>query len=393
MSANGRESMTPRVQTPRTFEEAAGLLAAAAGEGLTVRARGGGTKLEWGRPVAGPDVELRMGALDQIVEHNAGDLTAILEAGTPLARAQEQFAQAGQMLAVDPPLSSARDTDDGTATIGGVIATGDSGPLRHRYGAPRDLILGMTVALADGTLASSGGKVIKNVAGYDIGKLFAGSFGTLGMILSVSVRLHPLPTSSHTALGATSEPSVGAAAARALAASGLELDALDIAWRSGRGGLLARCTGAQSRARAERAAKLMRQAGLEHIDIADDDVGLWARQRAGQRSSSAALVRVAARPSELPQVLEAAGHCDGTLVGRVALGCSYIELAPEAIAMLRAELPAGAHAVILDAPERARTTNDVWGAPETPGLALMRRLKERFDPAGTCNPGIFVGGI
>ena len=387
--------MTARVQTPMTFDEAAGMLAAAAGEGLTIRPQGGATKLGWGRVTRPPDIELHTSKLDHVLEHNTGDLTAVLEAGLPLARAQERFAQAGQMLAVDPPLGS-RDGDDAGssgATLGGVIATGDSGPLRHRYGAPRDLILGMTVALADGTIARSGGKVIKNVAGYDIGKLFAGSFGTLGTILSVSVRLHPLPTSSHTALGATSDPQVQSAAARTLAAAGLELDALDIAWRAGRGGVLARCTGARSAERAERTAALMRDAGLEHVDVTDDDATLWARQRAGQRSAAAAIVRVNARPSQLPSVVSAAGHCDGTLVGRAALGCSYIELAPDAIGMLRAELPAGVHAVVLDAPERVRAALDPWGAQESPGLALMRRLKDRFDPSGTCNPGVFVGGI
>jgi glycolate oxidase FAD binding subunit len=134
-------------------------------------------------------------ALTQIIEHNAGDLTATLEAGVPLAHAQQTFARAGQMLALDPPTGA-----DGSATIGGIVATGDSGPLRHRYGAPRDLVVGMTFALGDGTIARSGGKVIKNVAGYDLAKLFAGSFGTLGMILSVSVRLHPLPATTQGAL-------------------------------------------------------------------------------------------------------------------------------------------------------------------------------------------------
>ncbi len=157
-------------------------------EGLTVRVRGGGTKLGWGTPAQDPDLELSTASLDQLLEHNVGDLTAVLEPGVPLARAQERFAEAGQMLALDPPLG-----EGGAATVGGVLATADSGPLRHRYGAPRDLVLGMTVVLADGTVARSGGHVIKNVAGYDIAKLFSGSFGTLGLILQVAVRLHPLP--------------------------------------------------------------------------------------------------------------------------------------------------------------------------------------------------------
>ncbi len=170
--------------------------------------------------------------LNRIVEHNVGDLTAVLEAGVPLARAQEAFAEEGQMLALDPPLGRGSSRD---ATIGGVIATGDSGPLRHRYGAPRDLVVGMTVALSDGTIAKSGGKVIKNVAGYDIAKLFSGGFGTLGAILAVSVRLHPAPPKTATAVGDSLEPEGLAAAATKLAMAPLELDALDVAWRADRG--------------------------------------------------------------------------------------------------------------------------------------------------------------
>ena len=113
-----------------------------------------------------------------------GDFTAVLEAGVPFAEAQAAFAEHGQRLAWDPP-------DPGGATIGGIVATADSGPLRHRYGGVRDLVVGTTVVLSDGTVAKSGGKVIKNVAGYDLAKLFAGSFGTLGLIASISVRLHP----------------------------------------------------------------------------------------------------------------------------------------------------------------------------------------------------------
>jgi glycolate oxidase FAD binding subunit len=384
-----------KAESPATFDDAAALLAEAAAGGLTVRPRGAGTKLGWGRPVSAPDIELRTGSLDRIVEHNAGDLTAVLEAGVPLARAQEQFAQAGQILAIDPPLSEPDGGEEqiGIATIGGVIATGDSGPLRHRYGAPRDLILGMTVALADGTIARSGGKVIKNVAGYDIAKLFTGSFGTLGAILSVSVRLHPLAAISHTALGATGDPTLQAEAVRRLAASGLELEALDVAWRAGRGGVLARCAGLEAARRAARAAALMSEAGLEGVEIADDDAPLWARQRAGQRSAAAALVRVAARPSALPAVVAATEHCGGTLVGRGAIGSSYVEVDPDAVAMLRAELPGGAYAVVLDAPASARQSIDVWGAAESPAVALMRRLKHRFDPGDVLNPGVFVGGI
>jgi glycolate oxidase FAD binding subunit len=375
---------------PGTIEEAAAVLAAAGAGGRTVRIRGGGTKLGWGAPTSDPAIELRTARLHRIAEHNVGDLTAVLEAGVPLATAQEAFAEAGQMLALDPPLSA---VGRAGATIGGVFASGDSGPLRHRLGGPRDLVLGVTVALSDGTVARSGGKVIKNVAGYDIAKLFVGSFGTLGAILSVNVRLHPVITGTATALGASSDADTLAAAAIRLAALPLELDALDIAWRSGRGGLLARTSGAEGARRARRIADLLRGAGLEQVDLITMDEPLWARQRAGQRSASLALVRVAARPSQLPRVLAAADSCGGTLVGRAALGTSYIELEPAAVARLRGALPAGAVGVLLDGPVELRRALNPWGVVPPAELELMRRVKQRFDPAGACNPGVFVGGI
>ena len=180
-------------EAPATREELGAALRAAAEAGTPVRFRGGGTKAGWTRPAPREAIELSTTGLNEIVEHNVGDLTAVLEPGVLLADAQATFAKAGQMLALDPP--------DGGATVGGVVATADTGPLRARYGSPRDVVVGMRVALSDGTLAKSGSKVIKNVAGYDIAKLFAGSFGTLGAIVELSVRLHPLPPETTTATG------------------------------------------------------------------------------------------------------------------------------------------------------------------------------------------------
>jgi glycolate dehydrogenase FAD-binding subunit len=375
--------------TPTSFDEAAAALADAATAGRSVRAVGGATKLDWGSPMAEPDLEISTASLDRIVEHNAGDLTAVLEAGVPLAPAQRRFASAGQMLALDPFLGPGQQ-----ATIGGIVATADSGPLRHRYGAPRDLILGMTVALSDGTIARSGGKVIKNVAGYDVAKLFCGSFGTLGLILSVSLRLHPLPEQMVTTLGVSSDPERLAGGARALAKAPLELEALDLAWRRGRGGILARCGGVRARARAERSGALLRAAGLESVEIATDDAELWARQRAGQRSATRALMRVATAPSALAAMIRAAEACGGTLVARAALGHSFVELDPDALAVLGEQLPRRAAYVLLDAPPGVREEVDPWGPlPAASALGLMRRIKDRFDPAHACNPGVFVGGI
>ena len=187
-----------------------------------------------------------------VVEHNEGDLTAILDAGVPLAAAQARFAQADQMLALDPPLGP-----DRAATIGGVVATGDSGPLRHRYGAPRDLVVGMTMALADGTVAKAGGKVIKNVAGYDLAKLFAGSFGTLGAD-------PPRRRAAAPAGGYAGDPAVrGRRAAEdwrpsppPLSHAHLEMEALDVSWGQGAGAVLARFAGAAAYEQAEAAAEL-----------------------------------------------------------------------------------------------------------------------------------------
>lgn len=388
---------TTSTLAPTTFEDAAAALAAATEQGRTVRIVGAGTKLGWGSAAVAADVELHTSALDQVVAHDAGDLTATLQAGVPLEVAQRTFAGAGQMLALDPPLDGVRgvgelDSNHGP-TIGGVVATADSGPLRHRYGAPRDLVVGATVALSDGTIAHAGGKVIKNVAGYDLAKLFSGAFGTLGLILSVNVRLHPLHETSVTALGAASDPSVLRAAAVTLAAAPLEFEALDVAWRAGRGGLLARCAGREAMRRAQRAARLMGEAGLTEVDLTDQDGGLWERQRAGQRSADQALLRVAAAPGELAAVIAAADGCGGTLVGRAALGTSYVEVVPDTVRRLRDALPASAHAVLLDAPPAPRSAQEVWGARPGPELELMRRVKARFDAAGTCNPGLFVGGI
>jgi glycolate oxidase FAD binding subunit len=374
------------VTAPSSYEGFATLLRECAESKSTARVVGGGTKLGWGRPRPKPDMELSTAALDRIVEHNEGDLTAVLQAGVPLAHAQEAFGGANQMLALDPP--------DLGATIGGVVATGDSGPLRHRYGAARDLVLGVTVALPDGTVARAGGKVIKNVAGYDLAKLFSGSFGTLGAIVEVAVRLHPArPTAS--AEGHGGDPDAVAAAAVALAHSRLEAQALDIAWRGGRGGVLVRFAGAEAGPQAQAARRELERAGLES-SVMEDDARAWEAQRAAQRGDL--VVRVSALQSRLGRVLRAAEGLGGGVVGRAALGLCWLSLpasaGAEAVRELRSELAPSA-CVLLDAPEGLRAGLDPWGLDGRggPALELMRRTKQRFDPQGVCSPGVFAGGI
>src|SRR5215210_1766075 len=265
-------------ERPGSPEEAAELLRSLGEAGKPVRPRGGGTKLDWGGLGDPTLVDLETSGMARILEHNVGDLTAVLEAGVPLAEAQATFAEKDQMLALDPPLGRGD-----AATVGGMVATADSGPLRHRYGGVRDLIVGISIALSDGTLAKAGGKVIKNVAGYDLGKLFAGSYGTLGLITSVTVRLHPRPVATATAIGASDDPDRLAQAAALLAALPLEADALDAAWREGSGRVLARFGGATAGDQAEATVARMREAGLDDARAVEDDDELWASVRDAQR--------------------------------------------------------------------------------------------------------------
>jgi len=377
---------------PETFEQAARSLAECSREGRSVRICGAGTK-PWTSPARDGELPLRTGGLNRILAHDPGDMTATLEAGVPLHEAQARFATEDQMLALDPPAGGPENGSACPATIGGIVATGDCGPLAHRYGGPRDLVVGMTVALADGTIARSGGTVIKNVAGYDIAKLFCGGFGTLGLILSINVRLHPqLPSVSAT--GEASDVAALCAAARELAAMPAELDCLDLAWSAGGGRLLARCAGPQAPARAQRVAEAMAGAGLDATATEPEDEPLWEQQRAAQRSSTAAVLRVAAQPSLLPAVMTAVDSVQGSVVARAALGHAYVTVDPERVGSLREQLPAGAVSVLRDCPASAREQiAEPWDTAPAGALGLMRALKARFDPTGTCNPGTFVGGI
>jgi glycolate oxidase FAD binding subunit len=375
---------------PSTAAEAAEALRAAAVSGQRVRIAGNGTKLGWGNPITPPDVELRTTSLARIVAHNAGDFTAIVEPGLPFATLQSELAAEGQMLAIDP-LAAA-------ATVGGVFATADSGPLRHRYHAPRDLIIGVQLALADGSVARAGGTVIKNVAGYDLAKLFTGSFGTLGLIAEIAVRLHPLPQGTATAVGRSDDPAKLAAGAAACAREPLEADAFDVGWDADGGAILVRLSGETASARVAKTLPLLADAGLI-TSVEEDDDGIWTRQREGQRSPEGVVVAVATGQASLRLVLEAAQAAGATLVGRAALGLSWLRLdglSDDAVTARITELRerlAPASVIVTDAPAAVREAVDPWGPVDPARLALMRSVKARFDPTGACAPGLFVGGI
>lgn len=369
------------LERPAGPEEVAAVLA----QGLPTRPVGGRTKLDWGAAGAPAEVELSTERLDALVEHNEGDLTAVLQSGVRLRDAQEVFARAGQRLALDPP------DPGGRATVGGIIATGDSGPLLHRYGAIRDLILGVQVALPDGTVARAGSRVIKNVAGYDLAKLMCGALGTLGVVCEAIVRLHPRPSRTLTAVGSGSDAVALARAARLLAGRPLELEALDVRWDGKGGEVLAQAGGHAAAATAQTVLGLLSAEGLE-TELQEDDEALWAAQRVRQHSANGdrAVVRVSFPPAELERVLRAAPSA----VGRAGAGLAWVTIAPEpeALQSLRASL-AGCACVLLDGPLQLRRAVDPWGVREGPELELMARVKARFDPGCVCNRGCFVGGL
>ena len=377
-----------RTETPATQEEAAEVLRTLAADRTSFRARGGGTKFAWGSALE-PGAIVSTESLSGVREHNAPDMTAILGAGTPLAEAQKAFAESGQMLAIDPPLVG------DAATIGGIIAANDSGPLRHRYRAPRDLVLGMTVALSDGTLARSGSRVIKNVAGYDIAKLFTGSLGTLGLIVEIIVRLHPKPPRTVTVAGKCDDPAALQAGSLDIGHAPLEIEALDVAWSEGSGSVLARFGGVAPEGQSANARALLENAGLE-VTETSEDAGLWAKQRDGQRAGDGELLmKLSALPGNLAEIVAATRRFEGSLVGRAGLGLYWLRASSKTpVDELRREFGALArHCVLLDAPAEIRAVADVWGEPGEGVLRLMRAVKSRFDPAGVCAPGLHVGGI
>jgi glycolate oxidase FAD binding subunit len=379
------------VLRPETPEDVAQLLRERSDKGEPVLVRGGGSKAGWGTPVEIEDT-LSLSAISGVVEHSTGDMTAILRAGTPMVEAAKVFADADQMLAVDPWYGH-----DGEATIGGVVSTGDSGPLRHRYAATRDLVLGIQMATSDGTLARAGSRVIKNVAGYDLAKLFTGAHGTLGVITEVIVRLHPKPRERVTVSGRTDDAQSLKRALQAVASEPLELECLDVSWHGG-GEVLARVAGAAIQERVDRIDRLLKEHGLQTKQSTEDDE-IWERQRRSQRSDEGVIVRVSGRLSEIARMVSAISSIKSRLIGRGAYGVYWVSIPAgdgdstvAAVEELRSRLQPYVCAVT-DAPEEVRCRLDVWNSERVPGLEVMRSVKARFDPSGTCNPGTFVGGI
>jgi glycolate oxidase FAD binding subunit len=356
---------------PASTQEAAEVLTAAARDNLAVVVRGGGTKLDWGPPPRRLDLIVDTHRLTGVVEHAAGDLIMVARAGTPL----DTLDLGTQQLALDNPLPG--------ATVGGTVAANTSGPRRMLYGTARDLLIGITVVLPDGRVTHAGGKVVKNVAGYDLGKLFTGSYGTLGLITECAFRLHPRPPATavvqRTAPAAELGALLAAVRAEQVVPSAVEIDAP----AEGPVTLAVLVEGTAAGVR-DRAARLEKVLGGP---AGDEPPGWWGRYPWGSVG-----MKVTVPLSHVPELLGLGAAVRGSAGTGVLYADVPVDSAPTVVERLRATaVRAGGHAVVLTAPEPVREIVDMWGP--VAGLALIRRVKDRFDPGHRFAPGRFVGGI
>ncbi len=382
---------------PGSVDDVATLLRDASRDGLAVLPRGGGTKLDWGRPPRRADLVLSTTRLDRVLEHAWADMTATVEAGCTVARLQHALAEQGQRLACDPLWPE-------RATIGGILATNDNGPLRARFGALRDLIIGVTLVLPDGTVAKSGGKVVKNVAGYDLPKLATGSLGTLAVITQAVFRLHPLPHETRTL--AFAAPDVEPLCELALAIQGSQLAFVSLQVRAGRSvepGLDVAFEGTRAGLDSQQDELLRLAASVTRVD---PPASVWrAREALWQGTEPAVVGTFSVLPTELRAFcaqLHEVGMAPPVGWRVVAQGAGVgqfrLEGAPSdvLIAALRGLRTAaerrGGTLVVLAGPEDLKARFDVWGSPGD-ALPLVQRVKQQLDPRGTLSPGRFVGGL
>ena len=421
---------------PRNETEVATALRVANDAGLSVIPRGGGTKTAWGNPPARADLLLSTVRMNQVIEHAWADLTVSVETGCTIGTLQNALAQHGQQIAVDPLWPE-------QATIGGILSTNDTGTLRIRYGGLRDLIIGVTIALPDGTLASSGGKVVKNVAGYDLPKLVTGALGTLGVITRAVFRLHPLPHNvrsftfvlrdaadanrlvlavqdsklAHTGLqvrfnsGAAPEVDIrfdgtdaGLAAQtealRKLATPATETQSNDDVWHARQ-----HLFGAARPYRSEpwNAASLLSSVALAKED-ARPTAATPPDPPPAQDSQPAAIAKFSVLPASIantcqqlrdlaePLNVHWSAVVQGTGLGWIRLGPANANVIQRVLQTLRSQLEPAAGSLVVQYRSPEIPEIETWGNPGDT-LPLMLSVKRQFDPRKTLNPGRFVGGI
>ena len=387
------DGVTPSaVVTPPDPESVADVVRETYSERLTIVPRGAGTKLDWGCPPSTVDLVVDVSRLDAVLEHAAGDLVVRVQPGVRLTALADALAPAGQRLAIDEVVPG--------STVGGVICTGLSGPSRLLYGPVRDLLIGITVIRADGTVTRSGGKVVKNVAGYDLGKLYTGSYGTLGLVTEAIFRLHPLP--ERAAWVTVELPDEEALRVRAAAVLDSQVVPSAIEVNRDRPdapltlALLLEGVAAGVDARSETVERLLGATATTR----DEQPAWWATL------PGATTVKISVPIAEVANVIRAVGEAAARIGltaqtrGSAGVGTLYVGLPAECdppdvgrfVDAVRASCKsAGGTAVILRAPSQVRSAVDPWGPVE--GLALMHRIKQQFDPEGRLSPGRFVGGI
>ena len=404
---------------PRSLEEVRLIVELAGGIGVPILPWGGGTAAAVGTPIVPerPGIVLSLARLDRVVEHEPGDLTATAEAGTTMAALQGAFRARGQWLSLDPPHAD-------RATIGGVMAANASGPRRHLYGTARDLVLGMTIVTADAAVVRAGGKVVKNVAGYDLPKLFVGSYGTLGVIVDVTVKLRPLPEEERLVGVRFERLKDAAAAARAVMASDLIPNALELldgeASRAlqpdaGAGAtMIAGFDGLREQVEWQCAELATLVGGLAGGAVHPLAAETWGRLQhaaaAALGGGPAAVMRLSVLPTHVADVMEQAAL--GARAQGFACACS----AHAGIGVVTAALfsgqgqgelarvvstlgdwrgiarSGGGHAVLDWAPLAVKSEVPVWDDAGAAGR-IMQRIKAQLDPQGLLNPGRFVAGI
>jgi glycolate oxidase FAD binding subunit len=395
------------VVRPRALQDVARVVALAHDEKLTIVPRGQGSAMSLGAPPARVDVVLDLTGLDAILEHNPDDMTATVQAGVTAGALAARLAAHRQMLPVDPPGWSDR-------TLGGIAATGASGPLRLRYGTMRDLLLGARFVQADGVSTWGGARVVKSVTGYDVPKLLVGSLGTLAVLAELTLRLHPLPEAEATCLVSMRSLDDAERLAATVVDSSLQpsrLELLDTAALAASGlpaagaGLVISFGSVEPAVRAQQAA-ISAAAGRSGGRVDTMGPAFWRtydRMLARTGDTRLRVATLAARTAAtLAEARAALAGADGVVmtacaplgVLRIAVGGAEPGLLAGAVERLRAFVAADGGSVVIERGAVAlRTRVDPWGPVAPEALELMRALKLELDPQRTLNPGRFVGGI
>ena len=387
------------VACPQSIGKLSEVMALAHQKGWRVLTAGQGSKLSWGGLAKNIDLVISTAGLNRLRDHAVADMTVTVEAGMPFSQLQTLLEKHQQWLPLDPAYPE-------QATIGGILATRDGGSLRHRYGGTRDLCLGLSFVRADGQIAKAGGKVVKNVAGYDLMKLFTGSFGTLGILSEVTLRLYPKPEFSKTVRvwGNGQELS---SFLQALLKTTLTPTAVDvIVFNQMSIAVRFQSLPESVMVQVQRCCELADAQQLAtEVCIEADEEQCWLNLTVDERPEQV-LCKIGLLPADaiatLMSIKELCAQQGATLSVRFhassGLGMLSLAAADETLFTLFSKLrsqceAAGGYLTILEAPIALKEKVEVWGVPEGPTLAAMRQLKQQFDPNAILNPGRFVGGI